>query len=85
MSSPDARIAVVAVGVVEDATPGFAGLHAAASAVRFASRQRQNRLSRPPNIAAALIGVASSVLQTGCRVPQVVKEPRTASRKEDTS
>jgi hypothetical protein len=61
--------------------------HAAVSpgaSLRFASRQ-QNVLARPVGMTAAFEKRRSvDVLQTGCRVPQVAKEPRTTRRLEDT-
>jgi len=52
---------------------------------RFASRQHRS-LARPVRTAAVFGAPMAkpNVLQAGCRVPQVAKEPRTARPKEDT-
>ena len=59
--------------------------HTAALTGRFASRQHSS-LARPVRDA-ALFGAPKAepcVLQTGCRVPQDAKEPRTTRPKEDS-
>ena len=59
--------------------------HTAALTGRFTSRQHRP-LARPVRPAAVFGGPMAEpcVLQTGCRVPQGAKEPRTTGPKEDT-
>ena len=59
--------------------------HTAALTGRFASRQHTS-LARPVRDAAVFRGPMAEprVLQTGCRVPQGAKEPRTTRPKEDS-